>query len=337
MDFGAQMLHPKNETGVLIFKFEGYLINCPSSCLTDRPVLDKKNFFQSLQFFPFASFMKFLAVVFIIAFALSQQENNRGHLVLNGGGDKPSSVMNTFIKLSGGQSSLLLIIPTASEDRSTNEYYKKLFQSEYNCTNVIGLEIWNRSDAFRPDYVELVNKAGGIWFGGGDQKRIIQILSQTPVLNAIKTRYFQHRLTVGGTSAGTACQTTQMITGNGKLNVIKRNNIELWEGIGLFNGAIIDQHFIARQRQNRLISVILEHPSKIGVGVDEATAIVVYPNDTFSVVGEQWVQIYDASQSQIRNGRNGNLGVFNLRVHVLQPGDSFDLKRRQVIPRLNSL
>ena len=77
---------------------------------------------------------------------------------------------------------------------------------------------------------------------------------------------FQRGSVIGGTSAGTACQSDTMITGEGNFKVIRANSVELWEGFGFFRGVVVDQHFIARQRSNRLISVILEHPELLGVG-----------------------------------------------------------------------
>ena len=38
---------------------------------------------------------------------------------------------------------------------------------------------------------------------------------------------------------------------------------------------IIDQHFIKRKRLNRLVSVCIENPENICVGIDESTAILV--------------------------------------------------------------
>jgi cyanophycinase len=105
--------------------------------------------------------------------------------------------------------------------------------------------------------------------------------------------------------------------------------------LGFFPGVITDQHFVARGRQNRLISVVLEHPELLGVGVDEATAVWVRPDRTFKVLGEGWVMVFDAAYGQVTSGpwRNGAtaLGVHGMATHVLLPGEVFDTRAREVV------
>jgi cyanophycinase len=182
-------------------------------------------------------------------------------------------------------------------------------------------------DAQDPEIAARVLAAGGIFFSGGDQRRITTALLGTPVGDAVIAAHARGA-TVGGTSAGTACQSPMMITGDGDFTVITADNVELWDGLGLFPGVIVDQHFVARQRQNRLISVVLEHPELIGVGVDEATAVWVRPDGSFQVVGEGWVMVFDAREAVVHDaeGSDGRreLGVHGMKTHVLLPGDVFD-------------
>ena len=46
-------------------------------------------------------------------------------------------------------------------------------------------------------------------------------------------------------------------------------------GLGLLPGCIVDQHFLRRARHNRLLSLAMEHPDHLGLGIDEETAVVV--------------------------------------------------------------
>jgi cyanophycinase len=90
--------------------------------------------------------------------------------------------------------------------------------------------------------------------------------------------------------------------------------------------AVIDQHFIKRKRLNRLFSIALEHPDLVGIGIDESTAIVVNPDDTFEVIGESAVMVIDPRKaSGIRTDKSGNLSARNIRTHILVAGDRFDL------------
>lgn len=265
--------------------------------------------------------MKFLILLLVI-FVFTKKQ---GTLVLNGGGEKPDSVMNEFIRVSGGRNAPIIFSTLASGESDAPEYYYKLFRETYRCTNVTFLNITKRDDSFLPKWVQLVESAGGLWFSGGDQIKITNALLSTPVGNALQKSFFEKGLSVGGTSAGTACQSELMMTGKGNLKVIKRRNIELVRGLGLWKGVILDQHFVERQRQNRLISSLLENRRFHGVGVGEDTAAVYRNDNTFDVFGDGWVIVYDTSNVRVNSGRGDNIGGWDLRIHVLQPGESFNM------------
>jgi len=280
-----------------------------------------------------------IAAVLSTAVAGAQGVKPAGHLILVGGGEKPAEAMRKFVDLAGGPAAAIVAIPTASEEPDTGSYYLELFRDEYGCTNVEVLDIKTRDDASRPDYADLAANARGIFFSGGDQNRITRALQDTPVGTAIATAFARGEV-IGGTSAGTACQSALMITGEGDFSVIRANSVELAPGFGFFRGVIVDQHEIARQRSNRLISVILEHPDLLGVGVDEDTAVWVRPDDTFLVMGAGSVLVFDASKATVTRapGEDGKdlLGVRDLRVHILMPGEGFDLAGRAVIGEVST-
>jgi len=269
-----------------------------------------------------------------IAVCAGQGGTDRGHLVLIGGGSKPATVMATFVRLAGGPDARIVVFPTASEIEDTGDVSRELLEAGHGCTDVVVAEVHGREDALDAGLAATVRGAGGIWFSGGDQRRITLALLGTPVGAAVRDA-FEAGATVGGTSAGTACQSDLMITGDGDFSVITADNVELWEGLGLFDGVIVDQHFVARSRHNRLISVVLEHPELVGVGVDEATAVWVRPDGTFQVLGEGWVVVYDASGAEIRRGPFGDggvaLGAHGLVTHILRPGEVYDVDARKVV------
>ena len=257
-----------------------------------------------------------------------------GHLVLIGGGDKPDDAMRKFVELAGGKDAPIVAIPTASSEADAASYYEKLFREQYGCTNMVSLGIKTREDAMRPDYTALAARARGVFFGGGDQIRITDALLDTPVGRAI-AEAFRRGAVVGGTSAGTACQSGLMITGEGDFTVLRTKSVELVRGLGFFPGVVVDQHFVKRQRENRLLSVILEHPDLVGVGVDEETAVWVRPDRTFQVMGKSSVVVLDAGDAAVSCPPDGTgrelLGIHGLTVHVLLPGEVFDLKSRTVV------
>jgi cyanophycinase len=279
--------------------------------------------------------MKLRALLLCLALAVASTASahdapsSRGHLVLIGGAEKPAAAMKKFVELAGGVEALIVVIPTASEEAGTGQYYIDLFAKNLGARNVKVLPIKTKKDARRADYVATAGKAGGIFFAGGDQRRILDALENTPVLEAIRER-FRDGAVIGGTSAGTACQSPLMITGEGDFEVIRTGAVELRNGLGFFSGVIVDQHFIARQRFNRLATVVLENPSFVGVGVDEATAVWVRPDETFEVIGKSSVLVLDARKATIHktrgDGGGEQLGGRALELHILVHGQVFDMK-----------
>lgn len=253
-----------------------------------------------------------------------------GHLLLVGGGEKPAPVMRHFVRLAGGSTGTIVVMPLASGDsRDAGGYYVDLLRS-HGAGDVHVIHVDDRRDAQRADYVQMVRSADGVWFSGGDQKRIVARLVGTPLLAALREMKDKGGV-VGGTSAGTACQSDIILPGDaGDEDVIRSNNIPVARGLGLLPYAVVDQHFVARSRHNRLLSAVLEHPDHVGIGVDEATAIWVKPDGTLSVLGEGWVLIYDATKAEVGDVE-GRLSARGMSMHVLVKGQGYDLRRRRVV------
>jgi cyanophycinase-like exopeptidase len=97
----------------------------------------------------------------------------------------------------------------------------------------------------------------------------------------------------------------------------------------LWRAGIFDQHFLQRQRHNRLLSAVLDHPQMIGVGIDEATAVIVRGR-TLEVVGQSAVvdPRCAAREGRIRSGWRRGRG--ERRRHLGAAGGN-DLRFRPVI------
>jgi cyanophycinase len=107
---------------------------------------------------------------------------------------------------------------------------------------------------------------------------------------------------------------------------IARHRIQVAPGLGFLPEAIVDQHFIRRERHNRLLSAVLERPRLIGVGIDESTALEVGPDGRWKVMGESEVVVYDARQARVAVLPGERLGATDVRVHLLPPGSTYDPK-----------
>jgi len=248
---------------------------------------------------------------------------DRGHLVLVGGGEKPGRAVDLFIKLAQGDKKQIIVFPLASENaRETGEEDAAMFAGA-GAKDVRVMHIKDRTDAVKIQNIEAVLNCGGVWFSGGDQNRITEKMLGTPLLEAVKIMKAKGGV-AGGTSAGTACQSDPMITGEGDMESIKKGGVVVAKGLGLIKGVIVDQHFIKRQRENRLFSVVIENPSKLGIGIDEDTSVWIKPDKSAEVMGEGSVMIIDARKAGITcNGEK--LNAFGIRVDVLTDGQTFKI------------
>ncbi|HUX06351.1 MAG TPA: cyanophycinase [Acidobacteriota bacterium] len=277
-----------------------------------------------------------LLVALLAAPVICEAEKPKGNLIIIGGGGEPEEVWPRLIELAGGKQASIIILPTATESKTSGPAYEKYLEEEYGCTNVEVLDLKTRLDAFTLRNVRLLRNAGGIFFTGGDQTLILIALYKTPAGKAIK-QAFTRGAVIAGTSAGAAIMGEKTITGIGDFEVIKSATVQLWPGFEFVSGAVFDQHFIARKRLNRLLSVILENPEYLGIGIDESTAVWVRPEGRFDVLGGGSAVVIDASGSTV-NGTNqssdpANLGVYDLKVHILLPGDTFDMNTKTVTDR----
>jgi cyanophycinase len=162
--------------------------------------------------------------------------------------------------------------------------------------------------------------ASGVFFLGGDQNRIMDVLKDKDLEAAFVSR-FRAGVVFGGTSAGTAIMSPRMITGNGDFTVIDSAKVETRPGLGLLAGTIVDQHFVKRQRQNRLFGLVLADPEALGVGIDEDTALLVEDGRRGTVVGSGIVLLVD-----------GRAEPGALVVRVARPGASVDLHTGRTAP-----
>lgn len=279
-----------------------------------------------------------LLVSTLVAPSHGLAQSLKGHLFIIGGGDRPPEMMRQFVELAGGpEKAKIVIIPNASGDPDTACID---LTAEFHTLGVRNVECvrLTREQASDPHSVERFNGATGIYFTGGDQIRVTKALEGTVVHKKMLDLYNDGAV-MGGTSAGAALMSKVMITGDERLNrdtvrnflYIKKDNVVTVEGMGFLTNVIIDQHFVARKRHNRLISVVLEHPELIGVGIDEATAIIVRPNETFEVIGKSNVIVYDGTHAAgIRTSPRGYLSGRDLVMHVMIAGDVYDMANRTV-------
>jgi cyanophycinase len=260
----------------------------------------------------------------------------RGTLLIVGGGPIPDAIIERFVALAGGSvRARILVLPMASEDAAAGEEIvgdiRRLGASAERL-------VLSHGEADTDGASRRLAGATGIWFGGGDQSRLTAALKGTRAEAAIAAVYRSGGV-VGGTSAGAAVMSTPMITGDelrpggdrpppkdssDAFMTIAREDVVTADGFGLLPGAIVDQHFIRRRRHNRLLSLVLEHPELVGVGIDESTALEVPPEGPWRILGASVAVIYDARGANI-TPPGKSLGASEVRLSVLPAGSTYDL------------
>jgi cyanophycinase len=241
-----------------------------------------------------------------------------GPLVVVGGGSIGKAISDKAIHLAGGPDARMLIVPQASGSAGAGTSSAAAWRDR-GPKNITILDVTDPAAARNA-----IAGADLIWFGGGDQNRLMAALIKADLVTAIRDRH-RAGATVGGTSAGAAVLSAVMLTGDAPLDKLRRGATVTADGLGLWPGVIVDQHFVRRQRFNRLLAAVLDRPKLVGIGIDEGTAAVVR-GTTFEVVGAGQVLVIDARKATVPPGKKDDLSAATgVALHVLTPGMTFDL------------
>lgn len=245
----------------------------------------------------------------------------KGSLLIIGGGAMGQELWSKFIELAGGEKAQIVVIPTADVDSGVADDPTVDLLKELGVAEVTVLHTRDRSKADSEAFVAPLKTATGVWLGGGRQWRLADAYLNTRThteLNALLERGG----VIGGSSAGATIQGSFLVRGDTKGNELMIG--DHIEGMGFLKKSAIDQHLLRRNRQFDLIPVIEKYPELLGIGLDEATGIVVQGNQ-FTVVGISYVAVYDANQWKETAEGSSKKGRFIL----LSRGERYDLKERK--------
>jgi cyanophycinase len=244
-------------------------------------------------------------------------EVKEGSLVIVGGGGMPADIAKRFVELAGGPDALIAVLPTAVE--APNLEREGTFLKRMGAKNIIVLPQTKRDDVESPAVIEALTKAKGVWFGGGRQWRFVDAYLGTKAEPLIRDVVARGGV-IGGSSAGATIQGDYLCRGS------PLNNFEMMaegyeRGLALLQGVAIDQHFAQRKRFTDMTQLMKFRPQLLGIGLDEATAIVVR-GTTAEVLGQSQAHFYD-----YRNGEPaGDKDHLSLKA-----GQKFDLVQRKVL------
>ncbi|MDL2145406.1 cyanophycinase [Flavobacterium tructae] len=278
------------------------------------------------------SYQKILIVILLFTVSQLQAQSPKGKLFIIGGGDRSDALMKQVLNVSElTKKDFIVVLPMSSEEPDSSFIFFKTQMVKLTPNPIVMLN-FNKETAQNKKLTDSLQKAKLIFISGGDQTRFMNVVQNTPIQTAIQKAY-QNGSTISGTSAGAAVMSEKMITGNQKLQKeysgtfdnIRYDNLETAEGLGLLKTAIIDQHFLKRNRYNRLLSALVEFPTLTGIGIDESTAIIVR-NNQIEVAGESEVIVVKNPKGILKSKKNNLISIENLHMSIYTAGQKFNIQ-----------
>lgn len=240
-----------------------------------------------------------------------------GALIIAGGGRLGPEILSRFVQLAGGADARIVVIPTAGEqDQFPDDWAGLRPLREAGARNLTVLHTRDPKVADTEQFVAALRRATGVWIPGGRQWRLSDAYLNTRTLRELFA-VLQRGGVIGGSSAGASIQSSYMVRGAPEGNhIMMAAGHE--HGFGFLTHAAVDQHLLARNRQNDLLEVIRARPELLGIGLDEGTAILVR-GERAEVIGSSLAAFYNTADA------NGEPYYF------LSSGDVFDLGNRRVV------
>jgi cyanophycinase len=269
-----------------------------------------------------------------------------GAVFLHGGGRITDATFARFVRLAGGKQARIVLVPSAghgptgygSRRRFTN-VLKRRFNSWVRLAATSQVQHFeflftdDPDDADEAAFVRPLASATGVWFCGGDQSRLnYRYVGHFPRRTRFQTalrEVLARGGVVGGTSAGMAALPEIMTLDQDQDREDGPLSIVAAHGLGLFDGAIVEQHFDSRNgRMERFVGLLRASARldrlagrsgagerMLGLAVESSTALVVHA-DRLETLGRGSVHVL------IKSPDNRTITW-----HALRSGDRALLKR----------
>ncbi|WP_290795065.1 cyanophycinase [Halomonas sp.] len=267
----------------------------------------------------------------------SQHPATPGRIVAIGGAEDRTSdleVLKQVFALAPEGNSEVAVIATAS--RIPDEVlpdYEAAF-SRLGASRVHSLSLRDRRQAADADTIRMIEQSGVIFFTGGDQLRLTNVLGGSETMKAIRNRQREGAV-VAGTSAGAAAMPGTMIYNGAAADALRKGAVNLTFGLGLVEDMVIDSHFLERGRFTRLMEVGASNPEYLGVGLGEDAAVIIHPHGILEAIGPGHVIIIDSRDLASSNIAELSVGepvaVENMILHALVSGHGFDVEARRYL------
>ena len=270
----------------------------------------------------------------------------QGSLVIVGGGLKADNaeIWQRIVTLAGGPGARIAVLPSASANpERAGQWISERLNSYGAAAFVVPLSVRLADTDFRKvaedaELAGAVRGAGGVFFVGGDQSRITEALvradgSRTAVLDAVWHVYRRGGV-VAGDSAGAAIMSSTMFDAPKAVLATLKQGVadgrEIAPGLGFIGDDVfVDQHLLVRGRFARMLPAMLKKGYKLGLGIDENTAMVVGPGRDVEVIGYKGALLIDLASATTAPGA---FNLANAKVSYLDSGDRFNLASGVLTP-----
>ena len=257
-----------------------------------------------------------------------------GALVVMGGGTDVDAAFTWQLQyMQGGD---VVVLRTSGAD-GYNDY---LFAEIGGVDSVETLMVTSEALAQDPYVAWTIAHAEAVFMAGGDQATYLNNWKDTPVEDALHEVWARGGV-VGGTSAGTAVlsefvyaayndsviEDEALIDPYNMYMTLERDFLAL----APLQGVITDTHFTQRRRLCRLIGFVARIVADgwgepvLGIGVDEATALVVGPDGVGSVLGAGGVHLLHSAGAPQQCAPGLTLEYADLDHYTMVAGDSVQL------------
>jgi len=201
----------------------------------------------------------------------------KGSVMAVGGGGMGPDLAKKFVELAGGPDALIVILPTAAPDDSPvlQGLQAQRMLGRGGATKFKVLSGTKREEVESKEYLETLAKAKGVWFGGGRQWHFVDAYEGTKFEQALKG-VLERGGVIGGSSAGATILGDYLCRGS-PLGNTQMMTPGYEKGFAFLPGVGIDQHFSQRKRFADMEAFCKAKPEFVGVGIDEATALIATP------------------------------------------------------------
>ena len=255
-------------------------------------------------------------------------------LIIGGNIGSTASIWNKFAELAGGKDNAHIVVVTAALGDSA-AYDQKDVDTVKKYTGVRDVVLLHTNDlktANSEQFIAPLKRATGVYFIGGRPWRIADCYLNTLTHQAFLD-VLQRGGVIAGSSAGASIQGSFLWRGDTRgADVLIGDHTQ---GLGFLKNSVIDQHLLRRNRQFDLVNLIEKAPQLIGIGLDEATAVLVQ-GDTLQVIGRSYVAIYDyatiaGSRREPTGSEERGAATSSGSFFFLSEGQKYDLKNRKPI------